>query len=345
MAESANDLLLPHLDGAEAPDEVLELWTTLSERLKRSQALLQQIAAKLEEQADSAGLDLRVEDSPRARPAGPQVERRVPELRLCLLGQFTVRLGKRAIPHRWGGKGVAMLKYLAGAPRHRVHRDALLEVVWPGVDPRVANNRLKVVAHHLRQICTPDPAQPDGPSPLQYRDGWYMLGGAVPVWTDVEAFEGAWRAGLHAERTGRRDEAIASFAQMERLYRGDYLEEDPYEEWTLLRREELKDLYLAALEKLAAYREEAGELELASETWSKILAKDPYREDVYRWLMLCSAKRGNRGRAHYWYQLCARLLREHLQVEPEPETAELHLRILQGRALGVSGIGSRNGFG
>jgi LuxR family maltose regulon positive regulatory protein len=345
MPESANDLLLPHLNGAEAPDEVLQLWTTLSERLKRSQALLQQIAAKLEEQVERAGLDLRGEDPSGARAGGQPAEQRVPELRLCLFGQFTVRLGKRTIPHRWGGKGVTMLKYLAGAPRRRVHRDVLLEVVWPGVDPRVANNRLKVVAHHLRQICAPDPAQTYTPSPLQYRDGWYMLGGAVPVWTDVEAFEGAWRAGLHAEKTGRRDEARASFGQMERLYRGDYLEEDPYEEWTLLRREELKDLYLAALEKLAAYREEAGEIELASETWSKILAKDPYREDVYRRLMLCSAKRGNRGRAHYWYQLCARLLREHLQVEPEPETTELALRILQGRAFEASGIGSQRRLG
>jgi DNA-binding SARP family transcriptional activator len=262
-------------------------------------------------------------------------------MRLCFfaLGSFEVCWGDAPIPHRRTGKGLTILKYLAARPRQRVPRDVLLEVLWPEAEPKIANNRLKVAVHHLRQVYSPDGHDSVGTGCVVFRDGCYMLDPAVEVWSDVEAFEEAWRTGLRLDRAGRPSDAVPLYARAEALYRGDYLEEDPFEEWTLLRREELRGAYLSILDKLGRHRLQTGDSAHAMETWRVILTKDPYREDVYRHLMLCCARLGQRGQAHHLYDLCVQILRDELQSSPEPETVALHDRILAGDALDAVSTG------
>jgi len=48
-------------------------------------------------------------------------------------------------------RSAMILKYMAANGREPVPRDVLLTVLWPDVQPHIANNRLKVAMHHLRQ--------------------------------------------------------------------------------------------------------------------------------------------------------------------------------------------------
>jgi DNA-binding SARP family transcriptional activator len=147
---------------------------------------------------------------------------------------------------------------------------------------------------------------------------------------DVEAFEHAWRAGVHLERAGQLAAAIPFYTQAEALYLGDFLEQDQPEEWTLVRREHLKDTYLTILDKLSRHSWQTGHIEAAIEGWRKLLAKDPWREDAYRHLMACLAATGNRGLSLRWYGVCVQVLKDQLGIEPEPETMELFARIRAG---------------
>src|SRR5437764_5364418 len=67
---------------------------------------------------------------------------RVQPLRIELLGHFRVAVGRRVVPDAaWRlRKGQSLVKLLALAPGHRLHREQLEEALWPGFLPAGAAN-------------------------------------------------------------------------------------------------------------------------------------------------------------------------------------------------------------
>ena len=150
---------------------------------------------------------------------------------------------------------------------------------------------------------------------------------------DVDAFEYHRAAGRRLEREGRVDEAAKEYELAVELYLGDYLEEDPYEEWTLLRREALKDTYLAILSKLAERSMKEEDYESGIIYCQKTLARDSCREDSYRQLMRCYSRLGQRSRALCWYQFCVRTLKVELDTSPDHQTVALYHRLMKSESI------------
>ena len=113
---------------------------------------------------------------------------------------------------------------------------------------------------------------------------------------------------------------MKQYEKAENLYRGDYLEDEPYEEWTLIRRETLKDNYLIILSKLANYCLKTCDYENCIHYSQKIIAKDNSREDAYRNLINCYLKLNQRNRALRWYEICSQAIKSELDTTPEKET-------------------------
>jgi DNA-binding SARP family transcriptional activator len=132
---------------------------------------------------------------------------------------------------------------------------------------------------------------------------------------------------LRFERLRRTEAAAREYAAAEALYRGDFLVEDLYEDWTVLPREELKDKYLLVLTKLSQFSLEAKDLDGCIRRSHALLAKEPCREDAYQRLMQCYARLGQRGSAMRWYQICERTLQEELDVAPSEETRRMYREI------------------
>ena len=247
-------------------------------------------------------------------------------LRLYCFGRFEAYDGDQPIQLQRAGKGSLILKFLSIA-RQPVLRDVLLETMWPESDPQVANNRLKVAIHHLRKSFARSLSDGEGMEIVSFRDGVYSLNPDLDIWTDVREFETLYQTARQLERAGRLEEAAELYLRAEALYRGDLLEQDIFEDWTLVPREALKDMYLTLLDKLAAYFMRTDETERAIEKWKKIIAHDAGREDAYRHLMQCYAERGQRALAMRWYDACVGALREQLGVEPDAETQALYQRL------------------
>ena len=72
-------------------------------------------------------------------------------------GGFDVRLQGRTVPPEEfiRRKALLLLKILVMSAGNPVHRDALVEGLWPGVDPRSGVNRLHGVLHALRNATEP----------------------------------------------------------------------------------------------------------------------------------------------------------------------------------------------
>ena len=73
-------------------------------------------------------------------------------LRIELLGRFRVSVGGRAVAddvwHR--RKPAAVVKLLALAPGHRIHRERVMDALWPELDASAAGANLRKALHHAR---------------------------------------------------------------------------------------------------------------------------------------------------------------------------------------------------
>lgn len=117
------------------------------------------------------------------------------------------------------------------------------------------------------------------------------------------------------------------------LYRGDFLEgfyagrSPDFEEWALLLRERLRRLAVGGWQRLVTYYLENGVYQTGLYYGERLLAVDPYDENVQRQMMWLYARSGHRHAALKQYQACRRLLADELSVAPAPETTALYERL------------------
>ncbi len=268
-------------------------------------------------------------------------------LQIRCFGHFEViRHGKTV--HDWRrDKARTLLKHLI-ANRGSMHRDVLLDLLWPERETDAAVRNLRVTLHALRRSLDGEASR--GPSvPYVLTSGdTYKLNPEVLVWVDAHAFSALYEAAGHLRRHARPDESVRTYEAAQSLYRDDYLVDDLYEEWTFVQRELLKDQFLLVLTRLAEAAATRHDFEGCMAYCHKILSKDASREDAYQHLMRCHARMGHRARALRWYELCCEMLRSDLNVEPSDSTLHLAQRIAAGHDIdspeAVSAAAGRAGF-
>jgi DNA-binding SARP family transcriptional activator len=257
---------------------------------------------------------------------------RLVRLEVLCLGRFELGSNWKKVEHWHSAKAKSVFQYLMTKPREPIIKDLLMEALWSDCDPRAASNNLRAAIYDLRQTLGRLLEKESFPYVL-FLQGSYRLSPEVELWVDVEEFERHWVTGRRLDKEGRVAEAIHEYEQAEALYRGDYLEDEPYEEWTLLRREALRDTYVIILSKLADHSMKAADYEGCIVYCQKILARDPCREDAYRRLMCCYSRLGQRNRALRWYEICCRTIQAELDTTPDYETEALHRQLLRNESI------------
>ncbi|HEY3060705.1 MAG TPA: AAA family ATPase, partial [Chloroflexota bacterium] len=248
------------------------------------------------------------------------------ELRVCLLGGFHVSVGPRRIHEsEWRlRKTKNLVKLLALAPGQHLHREQLVEVLWPDQDPILGANNLHKAVHEARRAFEPDLKAGSSSHYLHVEGDSLVLRPPGPLWIDAEAFQ---RAAADARRTAQPN----AYEEGLRHYTGALLPEDRYEDWAAGPREELQALYLALLLELAALREAQREPTAAVDALRRVVATDPAHEQAHAALMRLYAQTGHRHQALRQYQHLCEALRRELDVEPAPASQQLHADILAGR--------------
>lgn len=237
----------------------------------------------------------RAQEAP-GREAPAAVPATVPVLRAHLLGSFQVEVLGCPLERWETRKGLAVLKYLVSHRRHKVPKEVLMEMLWPESDPEAARLSLKVAVSALRRSLSSAAPSSHGGSWVVSAGETYQLQPGLSVWLDTEEFEAEFQRGLQLEREHRVEECVRSYRQAIALYQGDFLEEDPYEEWTVLERERLRDLYLEGLARLSRNLIRMREWNECIGDLHKILAIDPHHEEAYEMLSMCHTQLGQLGR-------------------------------------------------
>lgn len=242
-------------------------------------------------------------------------------VRACLLGSFRLSSGGTELNSTLPGQAATVLKYVLSQGKRHIPKDTLLELLWPEAEPDIASRRLRVVIHTLRRHL--NALGPGGENLLLTLDNGYLLNPNLDLWTDVDEFERRRTGGWRMHRAGLMNGAYQEFEQAEALYRGDYVEDEPYAEWTVLRRETLRDAYMSVLSMLAQISLEWEDYTGAIIWAQKLLVQDHCNEDAYRLLIASHIGLGQHNRAAHWYGVCARTLGSELGIQPSTRTRAL----------------------
>lgn len=273
------------------------------------------------------------------QPQASSVAKRPMVLAIYCLGPFRVYQNGTLVTEWTGNKGKAILKYLTLHRDKPVHRDVLIDLFWREDDPESARRNLYQTIYMLRQdlqaavvsaAARAQSEQSEHPYVL-CENSCYLLNRKLEIYVDFEAFLTHYETGQAFERQGRTAEAVSEYEAAENCYEGDLFVEDLYEEWAALKREQLKNAYLDALDRVSRYYWSQRQFSLCITYCQKILQADRCREDVHRRLMMVYIQQGHRHLALRQYHRCVEALQQELDATPMPATVELYEEIKNHR--------------
>jgi len=246
-------------------------------------------------------------------------------LRIELLGGFRVERAGVARPvSGWQRRTAKTLtKLLATHPRHRLHREQALEILWPDVELESALNSFGKALHAARRALEPELLPRESSAYLPLTDSMVALD-TQRVWIDADHFERVAESALRQRDVAGYERALAA-------YGGELLPEDRYEDWCAERRDHLAALHIQLLLALAEADEERGAHSASAARLREVLQHDPTREDAHRRLMALYASLGARDQAMRQFQICEDALRRELDLAPEQLTVELYREIQADR--------------
>jgi len=254
-------------------------------------------------------------------PSPPQAA--TPRLAVHLLGQFLASLDDVVVTKWPSRRARELFKYLVTHRQPWLGREQMMEVFWPGSPPEAARNSLNVAIHGLRRALR---AAADV-QVVVLEAGAYRLDAGLDLWVDVDEFERHVECGHRLEAAGELDAALAEYELATALYQGDFLADDPYEEWPALTRERLRVVYLDTLDRLSHLYFTQHQYGSCVTLCKTIVQFDPCREDAHRRLMRCFSRQGQAHLALRQYQMCADALQAELTVDPDPSTVTLRDQI------------------
>ena len=238
-------------------------------------------------------------------------------MRIRLLGDFEVSVGPRTIPDAsWRlRKAAGLVKLLALAAGHRLHREQAMDLLWPDLAKKHASNNLRGALNAARR--TIDPA--DGSLYLASEGGSLVLCRGGSLWVDVDAYEEAAIAARHSRTPSAYQAAIE-------LYAEGLLPQDRHKAWVEGRREELRRLYLELLAEMASLYEEQEDFGQAIRALQRTISVEPARVQTHADLMRLYALSGRHREAIAQYER----LRRSLPGEPAAATRRLLEEIRAG---------------
>ena len=229
-----------------------------------------------------------------------------------LLGDFSVTTGDRVVTASDFERrsGAELVQLLALAPNRRLHRERVIDALWPDAPLKSATNQFHKAASYARSGLGDRTA-------IIVRDEHVHLypefgsTGGEPPWIDLIVVET-----VNTDDPDSVTEAIAA-------YRGPLLPDLPYAEWVADRRRSVEADHIRLL--------------AAAERWDEIVAIDPLHDRATIELMRRDLDRGDRAAVVRRFDELTAGLAEELGLEPSSEAVDIRNRAVHQSLTDVSG--------
>jgi DNA-binding SARP family transcriptional activator len=215
------------------------------------------------------------------------------EADIAALGRLSVRVDGTPRDGDWLlQRAGEVLRYLIACRTAPSSSEAIADALWPERGPSAIANVRYCVFKLREQLGSPSLI-------VRTAAGYRLDPGRLKL--DVDVFERRARAGLSANRSGDAQAAEAELLGAMRLYRGDFLADDPYGDWAFTEREYLRGLACEALGALADISLARGQLDLAADRLQRLARLEPFDSRVHRQLIDVCLRRGRNTEAvrHY----------------------------------------------
>ena len=247
------------------------------------------------------------------------------QVRIRMLGGFEVHIDSgAAVPAgAWRlNKARSLLKLLALAEGNRMHRDAVVEALWPDLAAAAGANNLHQALHAARRALAEAGASP---GLLRLRDGVVALCPDGGLATDVQDIEAALDKALAADDPDLLLDIATQCSQ-------GLLLEDSYEDWTHPYQDHIAGLRRTAVLAAAPHLIAKGRAYDAAAALEPLAETRPIDEEVHRALMVAYDAAGRRWDAIAVYESLRSRLDEEYAAAPDVETTTLYRRLLTGQA-------------
>ncbi|HYO68101.1 MAG TPA: BTAD domain-containing putative transcriptional regulator, partial [Archangium sp.] len=251
----------------------------------------------------------------------------MPPLIFRLLGPLVIEHDGTAVDLK-SAKVQGLIAYLACNPQ-RHSRNHLVSLLWPEVDERKGLASLRTSLWALQRQLGDDWLEAERPHIRRRSE--------PEVWVDVHHFQRFLKEGGPAGRTPSEAE-LGALERAVNLYRGRLLEGltlpgcSTFDEWLAPSTERHHLLATQALERLTTALVVRGRLQEALPHAQRLVELEPTHEEGHHTLMKLYGWLGRWADALRQHQSCLDVLREQLDVPPQPETLRL-LEALKARAL------------
>ena len=208
-----------------------------------------------------------------------------PRLTMRCFGGFELRLdGEPVALGALKPRVQVLLRLLAMRGGRPVHREALVEALWPQADQAAGMRGLQVAVSTLRRFLEPDAGR--GQAVLLVREGHtYRLALPEGADADVVVFARALAEARAARAVGDPRRAERAFEQALDAYGGELLPEDGPAEWVVGERERCRAEAAEAATALAELQLARNATMSAALTCERGLAFDRYRDPLWRLLV------------------------------------------------------------
>lgn len=194
-------------------------------------------------------------------------------------------------------------------------RARLCDVLWPNDDPARTGHRLSVLLATVRGVLDPAKAWPPDRFVAADQHGVRLNLAAVALDADLLLRDAAHAATL-LER-GEEDRAREVLAHVDALYRGEAFE-DETDEWADALREEVRAAWMRSVRRLATLQSRGGRGAEVLGILVRLLAVDPYDEQVHRRLVTTLVRAGRHGEARRAFERWHRSMAEIDAPTPDP---------------------------
>ena len=240
---------------------------------------------------------------------------------ICIqtLGDFCVWRNHQKINSKhWGrDKTVQLLQYLISyRQKNALHKEKIMDHLWDEWNDR----DFKVALHGINKVLEPNRLSRQEPTFILKQGVSYQLD-LDKIFIDVEILEKLIKIGNTTFSTNKMI-AKKAFENAIEIYKGDFLPNRIYEDWTSEEREKSQLLILGAYISLAEISLKENPLE-SIRLCQKALAIDNTWEDAYRIQMQAYLAKGNRPQAIKTYLKCEVVLNKEYNISPLPETKKL----------------------
>jgi predicted ATPase/DNA-binding SARP family transcriptional activator len=245
-------------------------------------------------------------------------------VRIRLLGGFEVQVSGVAVPAGvWRlNKARSLLKLLALADGNRLHRDAVVDTLWPELRAAAGTNNLHQALHAARRALAEAGAAADV---LRLRDGVVALCPDGGLETDVQDLEKAFPPALASDDP----DLLLDVAER---YAAGLLPEDRYQDWLRPQQERVAAMRRTAVLAAANGLIAQGRGDEAASALKSVADDRPTDEEVHRALIAAYDAAGRRWDAIATYESLRGRLDDEYAATPEVETTTLYRRLLTGQA-------------